>query len=40
MGDEAVRILEVSLGEFDEDDVVRLEDIYEQAPVKGDAQEH
>ncbi len=27
-GDESVRILEVSLGEFDEEDIVRLEDVY------------
>ncbi len=39
VGDEAVRILEVSLGEFDEDDIVRLEDVYGRAPVKDDAQE-
>lgn len=28
-----VRILEVSFGEFDEDDIVRLEDIYGRAPA-------
>ena len=27
-GDRPVRILEVSFGEFDEDDIVRLEDVY------------
>ena len=27
-GDEPVRILEVSFGEFDEEDIVRLEDVY------------
>ena len=34
--DRAVRILEVSFGEFDEDDIVRLEDVYGRAPVQGD----
>ncbi len=28
MGEHPVRILEVSFGEFDEDDIVRLEDVY------------
>jgi mannose-6-phosphate isomerase len=28
VGEGAVRILEVSFGEFDEDDIVRLEDVY------------
>ncbi len=28
VGEQPVRILEVSLGEFDEDDIVRLEDVY------------
>ena len=32
-GDEPVRILEVSFGEFDEGDIVRLEDIYGRAPT-------
>ncbi len=32
-GDGPVRILEVSFGEFDEDDIVRLEDIYGRASV-------
>ncbi len=27
-GERAVRVLEVSFGEFDEDDIVRLEDVY------------
>ena len=27
-GDEPVRILEISFGEFEEDDIVRLEDVY------------
>jgi mannose-6-phosphate isomerase len=35
-GDRAVRILEVSFGEFDEDDIVRLEDVYGRAPVQDD----
>jgi mannose-6-phosphate isomerase len=30
-GDEAVRILEISFGEFDEEDIVRLEDVYGRA---------
>lgn len=28
IGDEAVRILEISFGQFDEEDIVRLEDVY------------
>jgi mannose-6-phosphate isomerase len=28
VGDRPVRILEISFGEFDEDDIVRLEDVY------------
>ena len=28
VGEEAVRVLEISFGEFDEEDIVRLEDIY------------
>ncbi len=35
-GDRSVRILEVSFGEFDENDIVRLEDLYGRVPVKGD----
>jgi mannose-6-phosphate isomerase len=35
-GDRAVRILEISFGEFDEDDIVRLEDVYGRAPAQGD----
>lgn len=31
VGGEAARILEVSFGEFDEDDIVRLEDVYGRA---------
>ena len=31
VGDGAVRILEVSFGEFDEDDIVRVEDVYGRA---------
>jgi mannose-6-phosphate isomerase len=31
IGNTAVRILEVSFGEFDEDDIVRVEDIYGRA---------
>jgi mannose-6-phosphate isomerase len=31
VGNRAVRILEVSFGEFDEDDIVRVEDIYGRA---------
>ena len=27
-GEEAVRVLEISFGEFDEEDIVRLEDVY------------
>jgi mannose-6-phosphate isomerase len=38
VGDEAVRVLEVSFGEFDEDDIVRLEDIYGRMPANGNAQ--
>jgi mannose-6-phosphate isomerase len=30
-GNAAVRILEISFGEFDEDDIVRLEDVYGRA---------
>ena len=40
VGDGPVRILEVSFGEFDESDIVRLEDVYGRAPahdsVRGD----
>jgi mannose-6-phosphate isomerase len=32
-GDGPVRILEISFGEFDEEDIVRLEDIYGRAPA-------
>jgi mannose-6-phosphate isomerase len=32
-GDRPVRILEVSFGEFDEDDIIRLEDVYGRAPA-------
>jgi len=38
VGDEAVRVLEVSFGEFDEDDIVRLEDIYGRMHANGNAQ--
>ena len=31
VGDGEVRILEISFGEFDEDDIVRLEDVYGRA---------
>ncbi len=31
IGEEPVRVLEISLGEFDEDDIVRLEDVYGRA---------
>ena len=31
VGEQPVRILEVSFGEFDEDDIVRLEDVYGRA---------
>jgi mannose-6-phosphate isomerase len=34
-GDKPVRILEISFGEFDEDDIVRLEDVYGRAPAQG-----
>jgi hypothetical protein len=37
IGDEAVRVGEVSLGGFDEDDIVRLDDIYEWMPANGNA---
>jgi mannose-1-phosphate guanylyltransferase/mannose-6-phosphate isomerase len=30
-GDQAARILEISLGEFDEEDIIRLKDVYSQA---------
>ena len=33
-GEEPVRILEISLGEFDENDIVRLEDIYGRLEIK------
>lgn len=33
VGHGTVRILEVSFGEFDEDDIVRLEDVYGRAPA-------
>ena len=35
VGDQPVRVLEVSFGEFDEDDIVRLEDVYGRAPARG-----
>jgi mannose-1-phosphate guanylyltransferase/mannose-6-phosphate isomerase len=35
-GDRPVRILEVSFGEFDENDIVRLEDVYGRVPAHGD----
>jgi mannose-6-phosphate isomerase len=28
VGEQAVRILEISFGEFDEEDIIRLEDLY------------
>ncbi len=28
VGEQAVRILEISFGEFDEEDIVRLDDVY------------
>ncbi|TCJ19950.1 cupin domain-containing protein [Rubrobacter taiwanensis] len=31
IGSEPVRVLEISFGEFDEDDIVRLEDVYGRA---------
>jgi mannose-1-phosphate guanylyltransferase/mannose-6-phosphate isomerase len=31
VGEAAVRVLEISFGEFDEDDIVRLEDVYGRA---------
>jgi mannose-6-phosphate isomerase len=34
--DRVVRILEISFGEFDEDDIVRLEDVYGRTAVQGD----
>jgi mannose-6-phosphate isomerase len=33
-GDGPVRILEISFGEFDENDIVRLEDVYGRVPVQ------
>ena len=33
IGEEPVRILEISLGEFDEEDIVRLEDVYGRAEI-------
>jgi mannose-6-phosphate isomerase len=33
VGEEPVRILEISLGEFDEEDIVRLEDIYGRVEI-------
>jgi mannose-6-phosphate isomerase len=35
--DVPVRILEVSFGEFHEEDIVRLEDVYGRAPAQGDS---
>ena len=35
-GDKAVRILEVSFGDFDEGDIVRLSDVYERPTVGQD----
>ena len=32
-GDRPVRILEVSFGQFDEDDIVRLDDVYGRVPT-------
>jgi mannose-1-phosphate guanylyltransferase/mannose-6-phosphate isomerase len=34
---ESVRVLEVSFGEFDEDDIVRLDDAYGRIPAQDDA---
>ena len=34
IGEEPVRILEISLGEFDENDIVRLEDIYGRLEIE------
>jgi mannose-6-phosphate isomerase len=36
IGDRPVRILEVSFGKFDENDIVRLDDVYGRVPVQGD----
>jgi mannose-1-phosphate guanylyltransferase/mannose-6-phosphate isomerase len=33
-GDKSVRILEVSFGQFDEEDIVRLEDVYGRVPTQ------
>ncbi len=33
IGEEPVRILEISLGEFDEEDIVRLEDVYGRVEI-------
>jgi mannose-6-phosphate isomerase len=35
-GDGPVRILEISFGEFDENDIVRLDDVYGRTSVQGD----
>jgi mannose-6-phosphate isomerase len=35
-GDRPVRILEISFGEFDENDIVRLDDLYGRTAVQGD----
>jgi mannose-6-phosphate isomerase len=35
-GDRPVRILEISFGAFDENDIVRLEDVYGRTAVQGD----
>jgi mannose-6-phosphate isomerase len=37
IAEESVRVLEVSFGEFDEDDIVRLEDVYGRIPAQDDA---
>ena len=39
VGDDAVRVLEVSFGVFDEEDIVRLEDVYGRAGSAKDGKE-
>ncbi len=39
VGERAARILEVSFGVFDEDDIVRIEDVYGRADLLGDGEE-
>lgn len=36
VGHEPVKVLEISFGEFDEEDIVRLEDVYGRVPAEVD----